>query len=126
MTIAFVDTSVLVAITFGERDAGALDERLRSFDAVFAAPLLESEFRAALARQRLGVDAELPQFIRWVYIAGPLTTEIITVLRAGYVRGADCHHLATALTLAPDPTELTFFTLDLPQRQVAATLGFQT
>lgn len=46
------------------------------------------------------------------------------VLEAGYVRGADCWHLATALFLAPDPGQLTFVTLDERQREVAKTLGF--
>jgi hypothetical protein len=41
------------------------------------------------------------------------------------MRGADCWHLATALYVAPNPSELTFLTLDLAQRKVAKTLGFQ-
>jgi hypothetical protein len=41
-------------------------------------------------------------------------------------RGADCWHLATALYLSPDPSALTFLTLDLAQRHVAKALGFQT
>ena len=55
-----------------------------------------------------------------------LGAEIIRVLDAGYVRGADCWHLATALYLAPDPGELTFVTLDVRQREVAKALGFAT
>ena len=47
------------------------------------------------------------------------------VLGAGYVCGADCWHLATALYLAGDrPGELSFVTLDHQQRAVAAELGF--
>jgi hypothetical protein len=46
------------------------------------------------------------------------------LLDAGYVRGADCWHLATALYLAPDAGDLVFLTLDLRQRAVAKTLGF--
>jgi hypothetical protein len=45
---------------------------------------------------------------------------------AGYLRGADCWHLATALYLAPNPSDLTFLTLDDTQRKIAKTLGFRT
>ncbi len=54
-----------------------------------------------------------------------LSDEIARVLEAGYVRGADCWHLATALYLSPNPSALTFLTLDLAQRHVAKALGFQ-
>lgn len=47
-------------------------------------------------------------------------------LKAGHLRGTDLWHVATALYLAEDPTELPFVTLDLRQRQVAANLGFRT
>lgn len=47
------------------------------------------------------------------------------VLGTGYVRGADCWHLATAIYLAGDPAKLTFLTLDDQQRTVAESLGFQ-
>ena len=55
-----------------------------------------------------------------------LRQEFKRVLEAGYVRGADCFHLATALSLTSDPAELTFLTLDNRQRDVAAALGFAT
>lgn len=48
------------------------------------------------------------------------------MLAAGLVRGADCFHLAVALSLVANPRDLTFLTLDKRQRDVAAALGFQT
>jgi hypothetical protein len=51
-------------------------------------------------------------------------TEFIQVLRAGYLRGADCFHVAVSVSLTATPGELTFLTLDERQRTVAATLGF--
>ena len=48
------------------------------------------------------------------------------VFAAGYVRGADSWHLATALHASADPTELTFVTLDSSQRNVAKRLAFKT
>ena len=53
----------------------------------------------------------------------PLSREIHEVLAAGYLRGADCWHVAVALNYSPD-RDLTFLTLDKAQRAVAAKLGF--
>jgi len=50
--------------------------------------------------------------------------ELTRVLDVGYLRAADCWHLATALFLAPDPSKLAFVTLDASQRKVARSLGF--
>ncbi len=124
MKVAYVDTSCLVAIAFGERGATAVERRLAGFDALVASNLLEAELRAAFKREKAdGVDTLL-ELIEWISPERPLGNEIARVLSAGYVRGADCWHLATALYLSPDPGEISFVTLDERQREVAATLGF--
>lgn len=126
MSFAYVDTSCLVAIAFGERGATTLRHRLERFDDLFASNLLEAELRASFHRE--GVDDD-PGFLRalsWVVPDRPLSAEIAGVLEAGYIRGADCWHLATALYLAGDPRALTFLTLDERQRTIATTLGFET
>ncbi len=64
--------------------------------------------------------------VTWVSTDRPLSAGIIRVLDVGYVRGAECWHLATALHLADDPAQLTFLTLDPRQREVATALGFAT
>lgn len=64
--------------------------------------------------------------LQWILPSRPLTREILRVLNAGYVRGADCWHLSSALYLAPDPGQATFLTLDVTQRKVAKALGFKT
>ena len=43
MKVAYVDTSCLVAVTFGESGGVALTRRLRSFDELVSANLLEAE-----------------------------------------------------------------------------------
>jgi predicted nucleic acid-binding protein len=122
--IAYVGTSCLVAIAFGERGATAVERRLAGFDALVASNLLEAELRAAFKREKAdGVDTLL-ELIEWISPERPLGNEIARVLSAGYVRGADCWHLATALYLSPEPGEISFVTLDERQREVAATLGF--
>jgi len=121
---AYVDTSCFVAIAFGERGATALARRLAAFDELLASSLLEAELRAAFAREGIAGEPHALSAITWISPDRPLRPEIVRVLETGYVRGADCWHLATALYLAPDPGELTFLTLDVRQRGVAEALGF--
>jgi uncharacterized protein with PIN domain len=123
---AFVDTSALVAIAFGEAGAAATARRLSSFDVVHASDLLEAELRSAFSRERVEMDRTLIDQLHLVLPRRTLSDEVARVLSAGYLRGGDCWHLATALYLAPSPHELTFVTLDERQRAVAATLGFAT
>jgi predicted nucleic acid-binding protein len=124
MKVAYADTSCLVAIAFGERGAAALARRLEGFDVLAASDLLEAELRSAFLREDVGQEPAMLGAISWVVPDRPLHAEIATVLEAGYVRGADCWHLATALYFAEDPATISFLTLDERQAAVAKTLGF--
>ena len=126
MKVAFVDSSVIVALALNESAMPELRTRLLEFDALYASPLLEAEYASACRRENLAPDARLLNVLEWVVVRRSLRTEIHRTLEAGYVRGADCHHLATALSLAPTPEQLTFLTGDTRQLAVARTLGFQT
>ena len=125
MKVAYVDTSCLVAVAFGESGASALTRRLKGFDELVSANLLEAELRAAFARERVPANSSLPFSISWILPDRPLTDEIARVLDAGYVRGADCWHLATALYLAQEPDAISFITVDGRQAAVAKALGFR-
>jgi hypothetical protein len=125
MSIAYVDTSCLVAIAFGERGAKALGRRLDRFDELASSNLLEAELRATFVRERIDPRETALPTISWVVPDRPLSAEIARVLVAGYVRGANCWHLATALFLAEDPTTISFLTLDDRQQVVADALGFE-
>lgn len=128
MSTAFVDTSCLAALALQERGNEALQRRLARFDLLAASPLLEAELRSAVRREGLEAEARISRWlasVRWVIADRTLGPEIETVLSTGYVRGADCWHLATALFLSPEPSELTFLTLDARQGQVAQALGFK-
>ena len=126
MNRACVDTSVLIAIAFGEAGGTALARDLDGFDELFAANLLEAELRAAFVREAVVPDASLLGPLTWIIPDRPIGAEIERVLTTGYLRGADAWHLACALYLAPDPAEFTFLTLDDHQEAVAAALGFAT
>ena len=128
MSAAFVDTSCLAALALHERGSEAVQRRLARFDLLSASPLLEAELRSAVRRERLESEERISPWlasVRWVIVDRTLGPEIETVLSTGYVRGADCWHLATALFLSPDPSELTFLTLDARQGEVARALGFR-
>lgn len=123
--IAYVDASCLVAVAFGERGAAALARRLATFDELLSSTLLEAELRAAFVREGVAPDPESLGSLSWIVPDRPLHAEISRVLASGYLRGADCWHVATALYVADDPSAITFLTLDNKQRDVASALGFK-
>ena len=124
MSVAYVDTSCLVAIAFDEPGSSDLATFLERFDELFSANLMEAELRATLAREAVATDTELLSRISWVLPDRPLSREISQALGAGYLRGADLWHVASALFLAPSSREIDFVTIDRRQRDVARRLGF--
>ncbi len=125
MTTAYVDSSVIVAVAFGEAGQADSERHMEQFSDLRSSNLLEAEVRAAYLRTGRRYDAQILSGIRWVMPDRPLTLEISKVLEAGYVRGADLWHLATALHIAADPQVVTFITLDAQQRRVARALRFR-
>jgi len=122
---AYVDSSVLVAISLGETDHEDLTSRLEKFDQLFSSNLLEAELRSALKREASeGIDVGPLTWIWWVYPSRPLTPEFKSVLKEGYLRGADLWHLACALHLREELEEISFLSLDDKQVAVAGSLGF--
>lgn len=126
MSAAYIDTSCLVAIALDEGRAATMARSLAAFDELVSSNLLEAELRSVLRREKVSADAvDLLAGISWVYPDRPLTSEMQTVLDAGYVRGADLWHLAVALFVDPD-REIAFLTLDDRQRDVSQRLGFDS
>ena len=125
MSVAYVDTSVIVALAFGEAGAATLARNLTAFSRLVSSNLLEAELRAACQREGRAVPTQLLARIGWVLTHRPLSLEMETALGAGNLRGADLWHIATALYAAPNPGAMAFVTLDRKQARVAAALGFQ-
>ena len=123
---AYIDTSAILAIEFGEADAPYAKERIDHASTLIASNLMEAEVRSAMRRLGTGLDPKLISDVDWVYPNRPLTPEFDVVLRAGYLRGADLWHVAVALFASPDPSQISFITLDMRQRNVARDIGFQT
>lgn len=125
MSVAYVDSSILVAIAFQEEGSEQLVALLESFDRLACSNLVEAELRSACHRERIRYDAEILSDIEWVIPDRTLSEEIADVLTTGYSTGADVWHLATSLFYTPDPSEISFLTLDIRQRSVAEALGFR-
>ena len=130
MSVAYIDTSALISIVFNEQNAPTLIRRLSTASHLLSSNLLEAELRAACAREETDFTEGFVSGIEWVLPNRPLTPELAAVLEAGYLKGADLWHVATACYLAGEierePVALSFVTLDARQRKVAAALGFQT
>ena len=125
MSAAYVDTSALVAVLLGEPQAEAMAAELTRHETLLSSNLLEAELRAVLARENVRVElTSLVRGIDWVLPDRPLAYELKRVLEGGYVRGSDAWHLACALYLDPEPSELHLISLDERQLDVARILGF--
>ena len=125
MSVAYVDTSVIVALAFGEEGAEALANHLAGYSRLVSSNLLEAELRAAFRRECQPVPVHLLARISWILTHRPLSPEMETALETGRLRGADLWHIASALYAAPEPGAIAFCTLDRQQARVAAALGFQ-
>ncbi len=125
MSVAYIDTSVVVALAFDEEGAESLATRLTGFSRLVSSNLLEAELRAACRRERQPVPVHLLARISWILTHRPLSPEMETALEAGSLRGADLWHVASALYAAPEPGAIVFLTLDRQQARVAVALGFR-
>ena len=125
MSVAYVDTSAIVAIAFAEEGWETLAGSLNGFSRLVSSNLLEAELRATCAREDRPVPLQLLVRIGWIHANRPLSREMKAALDAGSLRGADLWHVATALFAAPEPGAIAFVTLDRRQAKVAAGLGFR-
>lgn len=126
MTVAYVDTSSLVAVAFAEPGYDEVARRLDTYSRLLSSNLLEAELRSVFIREGREFDDGYLSGLDWIIADRPLSLELAAVLEAGYVRGADLWHLATALYIAREPDRISFITLDKRQRTVAERCGFRT
>ena len=125
MSVAYVDTSALIAVAFDENGSAAIAQRLMDMSHLLSSNLLEAELRSACAREGLSITPRLFSNINWILPDRSLEPEFRTVLDAGYLRGADLWHVAAALFVAQEPEKMEFITLDERQRSVAEAVGFR-
>lgn len=126
MSIAYIDTSALIAIEFSELNWEVLHKKLSQFETIVSSNLLEAEYRAACVRENRFYSKQLQFQIDWVHPDRSLKEELITVLDVGYLRGADLWHVAVALyAKAISKSEMQFISLDKKQNAIAATVGLR-
>jgi predicted nucleic acid-binding protein len=129
LSAAYVDSSFLVAILFGEAGAATLRRIAGRFDPIVASDLLVAEVLAAAAREQVDPDpvAAALEDLDLVLPSRSLVPEMREILAVGRVRGADLWQLACALFVAgPAREDMAFLSRDAPQRRLARRLGFRT
>ena len=127
MHVAYVDTSCLVAIAFGEARGRRVAALLERYDRLVSDNLLEAELRAAFAREgRSGEEEKALAKISWIFPAEALSDEYRTALEHGGLRGADLRHVACALYLDRIFGKVDFLSLDERQVGVASSAGLTT
>lgn len=128
MKRGYVDTSVLVALHFGQSEARRAARILRTLDVAISVNLVVPELLATLKREGrpLQEAARLLARISIFSPTDPLRSECEEALRTGALRGADLWHVAAALSIAGTRHrhELAFATFDARQEAVARSLGF--
>ena len=130
MKAAYLDTSFLIAILFQEASYKKHERRLKSFDTVLCANLLESETLSTVYREGFKSQAvsKIFESFFWISIPERLSSSLELVFSKSYLRGADAHHLASALWIVgvENTSECHFLSLDKNQLEAAKKLGFKT
>ncbi len=129
MSLAYLDTSFLVAVLFGEPGAASLQRTLARFDELVSADLLVAETLSVAKREGLDASATQPALegISLVMPERSLAPEYREALDHGALRGADLFHVACAAYVAgPARSRLAFLSRDLALRRVARRMGFAT
>lgn len=123
MSVAYADTLVLKAIVFDGPGTAVYSRHLDKFFRVMSSNWLEVELRAAFARENLGFQETAMAGIDWILPNRTLAPEFAVILQAGYLRGTDPWHVATAPCVSLRSGGLSFATLVARKNDVAAALG---
>lgn len=127
MAVAYVDSSVIVAMALRQPGRSAIERALARSSHAVTAEFTEAEVASALRRVELPHDPEpWMHAIRILHATRSLRREIRAVLNRRYLRGADCWHLATALWFQTTRgVALEFVTMDKTQGDAARALGLR-
>jgi predicted nucleic acid-binding protein len=128
MKRGYIDTSVLVALHFGQAEARRAARILRALDVSISVNLMVPELLATLKREGCPLH-EADRLLARIALYSPtdgLRLQCEAALAAGPLWGADLWHVAAALAIAGPlkRSELQFATFDERQQDVARRLGF--
>ncbi len=124
--VAYVDTTAVLPVAFGEEPAGAaVQRRLAEFSHLLSANLLETELRAAFQAEGARFDGSAITEINWISPNRQLDVEMTAVLELAHLSPVRVWHLATAMFFRTVlQKDLAFITLNEQQETVARELGF--
>ena len=129
MKAIYVDSSVIVSILFREPHSKKLLEIINQTSSTcYSSQILEAEVYASATRENI-VLAEAHKLLMHINLLLPersLRKEYKEIFSAGYCRGADAYHIACALYLDPERTNLIFLTADQRQQEVAKKVKLTT
>jgi predicted nucleic acid-binding protein len=128
MKRGYIDTSVLVALHFGQTEARRAARILRGLDVSISVNLIVPELLATLKREGRPLQ-EADRLLGRISLFSPTDTlrpQCEAALAVSLLRGADLWHVAAALAIAGPRHrhELLFVTFDERQQEVARGLGF--
>ena len=124
---AYVDTTSVLPISFGEEPVGAAVQlRLSRFPRLLSSNVLEAELRVAFQREGQNFDSSSIANINWIFPNRRLDAEMTAVLEFGQLSHTRVWHLASALFFRDVlQRDLAFITLDEQQETVARDLDFR-
>jgi predicted nucleic acid-binding protein len=125
---AYLDTSAFLALVFRQSGYKQIEKILENVEQVLTTDLLMSEATSVFVRERGDFEVLKTSLGGLLFITAELSVPLLeSVLRAGWLRGADLYHLAAAFWLTDSkPKNIYFLTLDEQQNRVAGKLGFKT
>jgi predicted nucleic acid-binding protein len=128
MKRGYIDTSVLVALHFGQTEARRAARILRALNISISVNLVVPELLATLKREGRPLH-EADRLLARIALYSPtdsLRPQCEAALAAGSLRGADLWHVAAALAIAGPQkrSDVQFVTFDERQQEVARSLGF--
>ena len=128
MKRGYIDTSVLVALHFGQSEARRAARILRSLDMAISVNIIVPELLATLKREGRPLQ-EADSLLGRISVFSPtepLRKHCEEALAAGALRGADLWHVAAAIAIAGPRRrhDLQFASFDQRQQEIARNLGF--
>ena len=126
---AYLDSSFLLAIAFGEPGGATLQRILGRHDRVLSADLIVAECLSSIHRESLDDDSVMALLhgVDFVFPPRSLAREMREALDVGHLRGAGLWHVACTMYLASTTrADVAFLSRDQTQRRVARRLGFAT
>ena len=128
MTCTYIDSSALLTVIFQEKNYQDYQRKLDKSDNLISSYLLEAEIYSTTKREKISLQIA-DDYLKYISMLLPdrsLQPEYHKIFQVGYCRGADAHHIASALYLDPAGQDLYFLSADKKQCALAKKVGLRT